>query len=297
MQQVLSIVERAAPTEANVLILGENGTGKELIARQLHHQSARSNDVFLTVDMGSIPETLFESELFGHKKGAFTGADDDRTGRLQAAGGGTIFLDEIGNLALHMQAKLLRVLEERMVTPVGSDKAQPIDVRVIAATNVAPVMLRDKDHFRPDLLFRLNTVEITVPPLRDRRDDILPIALHYLSIYARKYGDSPRSFSTAAESALVGYPWPGNVRALRHAIERAVILAKNDIVEPDDLQLLHGVAVPTAERGPAPLNLDQVEKEAIATALRKHGFNISHAAKELGLTRASLYRRMEKHDL
>lgn len=297
MQQVLSIVERAAPTDANVLILGENGTGKELIARQLHKQSARSSEVFLTVDMGSITETLFESELFGHRKGAFTGADDDRTGRFQAAGGGTIFLDEIGNLALHMQAKLLRVLEERMVTPVGSDKAQSIDVRVIAATNVAPVMLRDKDHFRPDLLFRLNTVEITVPPLRDRRDDILPIALHYLSIYSRKYGDVPRSFSTAAEAALVGYPWPGNVRALRHAIERAVILAKSDVVEPDDLQLTHGAAVSTAERESTPLNLDLVEKETIAAALRKHGFNISHAARELGLTRASLYRRMEKHDL
>jgi len=297
MQQVLSIVERAAPTEANVLILGENGTGKELIARQLHHQSARSNEVFLTIDMGSIPETLFESELFGHKKGAFTGADDDRTGRFQAAGGGTIFLDEIGNLALHMQAKLLRVLEERLVTPVGSDKPQSIDVRVIAATNVASLVLRDKDHFRPDLLFRLNTVEITVPPLRDRRDDILPIALHYLAIYSRKYGDSPRSFSTGAEAALVGYPWPGNVRALKHAIERAVILAKGDVVEPDDLQLVHGAATATTERRPAALNLDQVEKEAIATALRKHGFNISHAAKELGLSRASLYRRMEKHGL
>jgi transcriptional regulator with PAS, ATPase and Fis domain len=247
--------------------------------------------------MGSIPETLFESELFGHKKGAFTGADDDRTGRFQAAGGGTIFLDEIGNLALHMQAKLLRVLEERLVTPVGSDKSQSIDVRVIAATNVAPPMLRDKDHFRPDLLFRLNTVEITVPPLRDRRDDILPIALHYLAIYSRKYGDSPRTFSTAAEAALIGYPWPGNVRALRHAIERAVILAHGDILEPDDLQLVHGVAVPPADRVSATLNLDQVEKEAIAAALRNHGFNISHAAKELGLTRASLYRRMEKHGL
>jgi DNA-binding NtrC family response regulator len=297
MQQVLSIVARAAPTDANVLILGENGTGKELIARQLHRQSLRAEQIFLTVDMGSISESLFESELFGHKKGSFTGADDDRTGRFQAADGGTIFLDEIGNLALGLQAKLLRVLEERTLTSVGSDKAQAIDVRVIAATNVALPLLRDKDHFRPDLLFRLNTVEITVPPLRERRDDILPIAHHYLAIYSRKYGNTAKSFSGAAESALIAYQWPGNVRALRHAIERAVILCSNDIIETDDLQLQQGVAATSADRQTTPLNLEQVEKETIAAALRRHGFNISHAAKELGLTRASLYRRMEKHGL
>lgn len=297
MRQVLSMVERAAPTDANVLILGENGTGKELIARELHRLSKRANEVFLTVDMGSISESLFESELFGHKKGAFTGADEDRTGRFQAANGGTIFLDEIGNLALGLQAKLLRVLEERMLTSVGSDKSQAIDVRVIAATNVALPLLRDKDHFRPDLLFRLNTVEITVPPLRERRDDILPIAHHYLAIYSRKYGGTQRTFSTAAESALVADQWPGNVRALRHAIERAVILCSGDVIESNDLQLQQGAEIATAERPPQALNLDQVEKETIAAALRKHGFNISHAARELGLTRASLYRRMEKHGL
>ena len=297
MQRVLSVVERAAPTDANVLILGENGTGKELIARELHRQSQRAEQVFLTVDMGSISESLFESELFGHKKGSFTGANEDRTGRFQAADGGTIFLDEIGNLALGLQAKLLRVLEERMLTSVGSDKAQAIDVRVIAATNVALPLLRDKDHFRPDLLFRLNTVEITVPPLRDRRDDILPIANHYLNIYARKYGRSGKTFSAAAEAALTAYQWPGNVRALRHAIERAVILCSGDVIESDDLQLQQNIETASTDRQPTALNLDQVEKETIAAALRKHGFNISHAAKELGLTRASLYRRMEKHDL
>jgi DNA-binding NtrC family response regulator len=297
MQSVLSIVERAAPTDANVLILGENGTGKELIARELHRQSQRSEQVFLTVDMGSISETLFESELFGHKKGAFTGADDDRTGRFQAADGGTIFLDEIGNLALGLQAKLLRVLEERMVTAVGSDKAQAIDVRIIAATNVALPLLRDKDHFRPDLLFRLNTVEITVPPLRDRRDDILPIAHHFLAIYSRKYSGTLKTFSVAAEAALIAYEWPGNVRALRHAIERAVILSQGEVLEAGDLQLIQVAESPTSVRQPIALNLDQVEKETIAAALRKHGFNISHASKELGLTRASLYRRMEKHGL
>ena len=297
MQHVLSMVARAAPTDANVLILGENGTGKELIARELHRQSRRAKEIFLTVDMGSISESLFESELFGHKKGSFTGADEDRTGRFQAANGGTIFLDEIGNLALGLQAKLLRVLEERMLTSVGADKAQSIDVRVIAATNVALPLLRNKDHFRPDLLFRLNTVEITVPPLRERRDDILPIAHHYLAIYSRKYGGTQKTFSTAAESALVTDQWPGNVRALRHAIERAVILCTGDVIESDDLQLQQGIEMASTERRPKALNLDQVEKETIAAALRRHGFNISHAAKELGLTRASLYRRMEKHGL
>lgn len=297
MRQVLSMVERAAPTDANVLILGENGTGKELIARELHRRSQRSEQAFLTVDMGSISESLFESELFGHRKGAFTGADEDRTGRFQAANGGTIFLDEIGNLALHLQAKLLRVLEERKVTPVGADKAQPVDVRIIAATNVALPTLRDREYFRPDLLFRLNTVEIIVPPLRDRRDDIMPIAEYFLAIYSRKYGDTTRHFSDAAQAALLAYEWPGNVRALRHAIERAVILSAGDVLEADDLQLVHGLAAVSTERQPITMNLDQVEKETISAALRKHGFNISHAASELGLTRASLYRRMEKHGL
>lgn len=297
MRDLLNIVSRAAPTDANVLILGENGTGKELIARELHRLSRRSDQVFLTVDMGSISESLFESELFGHRKGAFTGADTSRTGRFDAANGGTIFLDEIGNLALSLQAKLLRVLEERMLTPVGADKPHAIDVRVIAATNVSAVTLRDKQQFRQDLLFRLNTVEITVPPLRERRDDILPIANHYLSIYSRKYGGTEKTFSPEAEAELLAYDWPGNVRALRHAIERAVILAENNTVEPENLQLSQQLSAPGKPAREAPLNLDQVEKQTIATALRKHGFNISQAAKDLGLTRASLYRRMEKHGL
>ncbi len=300
MKDVLSIVERAAPTDANVLILGENGTGKELIARELHRHSLRSEEVFLAIDMGSISESLFESELFGHKKGAFTGANDDRLGRFQAANGGTLFLDEIGNLPLHLQAKLLSTLEKRKVTPLGSDKSQEVDVRIVAATNIALDVLRDADRFRPDLLFRLNTVEITVPPLRERRDDILPIARHYAAIYSRKYGRNAKTFSPAAEQALVNYDWPGNIRALRHAIERAVILTTDDLLEPGDLQLIAtGIAPGQPAVAPIPtvLNLDQMEKEAIHKALRKHGFNISHAAKELGLTRASLYRRMEKHDL
>jgi DNA-binding NtrC family response regulator len=299
MQQVLSLVARAAPTDANVLILGENGTGKELVARELHRQSQRADRVFLSVDMGSITESLFESELFGHRKGAFTGAREDRLGRFQAADGGTLFLDEIGNIPPQSQAKLLRVLEERKLAPVGADRPHAVDVRVIAATNLPPHLLRNGEHFRQDLLFRLNTVEILVPPLRKRRDDILPIARHYLERYARRYGKENPAFSAAAERALVEYDWPGNVRALRHAVERAVILAKSGVIDPADLQLSYAPdTAPVAASSPgASLNLDAMEKETIAAALRKHGFNISYAARELGLTRASLYRRMEKYGL
>jgi DNA-binding NtrC family response regulator len=300
MQAVLSIVSRAAPTDANVLILGENGTGKELFAREIHRQSARSEQLFLSVDLGSISESLFESELFGHKKGAFTGAVEDRLGRFQAADGGTLFLDEIGNLALHLQAKLLSVLEQRKVTPVGSDKAQDFDVRIISATNVPATVLRDESRFRPDLLFRLNTVELSVPPLRQRRDDILPIAEHFAGLYAQKYGKKPKLFSASACSALIDYDWPGNVRALRHAVERATILSTNDKIESDDLQLRANEPAATSASVavlPTVLNLDQMERAAIEKSLHKHAFNISHAAKELGLTRASLYRRMEKHGI
>jgi DNA-binding NtrC family response regulator len=299
LREVLSVVARAAPTDANVLILGENGTGKELIARELHRQSARGRAVFLTVDMGSISEPLFESELFGHRKGAFTGASEARAGRFQAANGGTLFLDEIGNLALELQAKLLRALEERRVTPVGADRSESVDVRVVAATNVAPEVLRDERRFRPDLLYRLNTVEITVPPLRDRREDILPIARHYADVYAHKYDKAGLSLSAVAEKALLEYDWPGNIRALRHAVERAVILAEGDRLEPADFQLgrLPAGTGPASPRESGALNLEQVERETIAAALQRHGFNISHAARDLGLTRASLYRRMEKHGL
>jgi len=300
MNAVFALIRRAAPTDANVLVLGENGTGKELIARDLHRKSARADRVFLSVDVGSITESLFESEMFGHRKGAFTGAVEDRPGRFQAANGGTLFLDEIGNLPLHLQAKLLSALEQRHVTPVGSDRPEEIDVRLISATNVSARELRNESRFRPDLLFRLNTVEITLPPLRERRDDILPIARHYLATYSRKYTTALKSFSAQAEEAMMAYDWPGNVRALRHAIERAVILASGDVVEPEDLQLNYGThadQTDSTSAKPAVLKLDDLEKATIQTALRKHGFNISHAARELGLTRASLYRRMEKHGI
>ncbi len=297
MRDVLSILDRAAPTDANVLILGENGTGKELIARELHRRSARADRVFLPVDMGAITDTLFESEMFGHRKGSFTGADENRIGRFQAADGGTLFLDEIGNLPLHLQAKLLTALEQRQVTPVGSNKPQSVDVRVVAATNVSPNKLRNPQHFRQDLLYRLNTVEVTVPPLRDRPEDILPIARHYAAIYARKYNKPEKKFSPAAENALRDYGWPGNVRSLLHSVERAIILAKDDTFEPADFQLAESDQTDSGRSASTVLNLNDVEKEAVSKALRKHGFNISRAAKELGLTRTSLYRRMEKYGL
>jgi DNA-binding NtrC family response regulator len=299
MAKTLALVHRAAPTDANVLILGENGTGKELVARELHCHSNRADAVFLSVDMGSISESLFESELFGHRKGSFTGASDDRAGRFQAASGGTLFLDEIGNLPLNLQAKLLGALEMRQVTPLGADRPEPVDVRVVTATNTPVAVLRDPSVFRPDLLFRLNTVEITLPPLRDRPEDILPIARHFAERYSKKYGKPVMSFSSDAESALRRYDWPGNVRALRHAVERAVIMAPGGLVEPRDLQLDYSSAaeMPSADPSASTMNLEHVEKQTIERALHKHGFNISHAAKELGLTRASLYRRMEKHGL
>jgi DNA-binding NtrC family response regulator len=303
MQAVQSMIARAAPTDANVLILGENGTGKELVARALHQQSYRRKNIFMSIDLGSITETIFESELFGHIKGAFTDASSDKIGRLQAANGGTLFLDEIGNLPLHLQAKLLSVLEQRQFSPVGSTKLMDIDIRVIAATNLPKSRLNDEHVFRQDLLFRLNTVEIELPPLRERRDDISMIAAHYTDDYCKKYSKAPKHYSAEAIDSITDYPWPGNIRALRHAIERAVILSDGDLLTPADFQLSdqqsanEGSRDALRESGELELNLIKLEKRAIEQALGQHRYNISHAAKELGLTRAALYRRMEKHGL
>lgn len=303
MQAVMSVVERAAPTDANVLVLGENGTGKELLAREIHQRSLRADKVFMAVDLGAVSESLFESELFGHKKGAFTGANDNRIGRLQAANGGTLFLDEIGNIPLALQAKLLTVLEQRQVTPLGENKALSLDIRVIAATNMTQDKLQDAAYFRQDLLFRLNTVEVTLPPLRARVADIAVIADYYALYYARKYRKADRSLSQAALEAAKAYSWPGNVRALRHAIERSVIMADGDEIEVQDLQISESSTTPIA---PPPasavtvlddLNLERMERRLVESALKKHCYNISHTAGELGLTRAALYRRMKKYDL
>jgi len=300
MARVFQMIDKAGPTDATVLILGENGTGKELAARALHDRSARKQEIFLSVDLGAVTESLFESELFGHKKGAFTGAASDRAGRFVAASGGTLFLDEIGNLPLHQQAKLLTALEQRCVVPVGSDKPAPFDVRVIAATNQPISWLSDPSHFRQDLLFRLKTVELTLPPLRDRPEDIALLAEHFLRRFERKYQRPEKPIGPDLHGAMLTDPWPGNVRALRHAAERAVIMSGEPAYTPADFSL-GGGAPTTASDAPRTdeddLNLERIERRAIEQALDRHRYNISKAAKDLGLTRATLYRRMEKHGL
>ncbi len=304
MARVHSLIQRAGPTDANVLVLGENGTGKELVARALHRHSRRAERAMLTVDLGAVSQDLIDSELFGHVKGAFTDARTDRIGRVQAADGGTLFLDEVGNLPLHLQPKLLTVLEQRQVTPVGANKSVPVDIRVIAATNLSHARLTDESVFRQDLLFRLNTVEILLPSLRERREDVPMLVAHFLDLYARRYERDVPRVADSAMRALVAHDWPGNVRALRHAVERAVILGRGGQLDADDFSLS-----PPAETAPrlareavvsAPaedLNLDRVERRLVESALLKHGYNISLAASELGLSRAALYRRMEKHGL
>jgi DNA-binding NtrC family response regulator len=297
MERVRTLIDRAAPTDANVLILGENGTGKEIVAREIHRKSRRGDQPIISIDLGATAESLFESELFGHVKGAFTGASSDRIGRLKAADRSTLFLDEIGNLPLHLQPKLLTALEQRQVVPVGSNRSLPIDVRVVAATNLPAERLADEGRFRQDLLFRLNTIEIHLPPLRARRDDIPPLLDHYLKLYERKYDRPERLVPQEVMDALVRHDWPGNVRALRHAAERAVIMADGAAYRLDDFPLPsrpEGAAMFLASGN---LNLDQLERQMIERALRMHHFNISLAASELGLSRGALYRRMEKHGL
>jgi DNA-binding NtrC family response regulator len=300
MARVHSLVARAGPTDANVLILGENGTGKELVARELHRLSRRADEVMVSVDLGAVAETLFDSELFGHVKGAFTDARTDRMGRIEAADCGTLFLDEIGNLPLHLQPKLLTALEQRRVTPVGANKPVSVDVRVIAATNLTTSELNDERRFRQDLLFRLNTVEITLPPLRERREDVPMLIEHFLDLYARKYGRSRQAVPADVMAALIAYDWPGNVRALRHAAERATILGGEGAFTIEDFSIgrpAPASIIPDVATTSSDLNLERAERQMIERALRKHSYNISLAATELGLTRGSLYRRMEKHGL
>ena len=298
MQRVRMLIERAAPTDANVLILGENGTGKEIVAREIHRLSRRADKPMVSIDLGATSESLFESELFGHVKGAFTGAAGERIGRLKAADKSTLFLDEIGNLPLHLQPKLLTALEQREVVPVGANKPIPIDVRVIAATNLAPDQLSDEKRFRQDLLFRLNTIEIELPALRQRRDDIPVLLDHYLRLYERKYDKPERELPPGVLQALINHDWPGNVRALRHAAERAVIMAEGGQYRSDDFPLPRRAQADAVAQGATEtLNLDQLEKQMIERALRMHHFNVSLAAAELGLSRGALYRRMEKHGL
>ncbi|HVT34466.1 MAG TPA: sigma-54 dependent transcriptional regulator, partial [Nevskiaceae bacterium] len=295
MLKVFGAIRRTAPTDANVLLLGENGTGKELAAREIHRLSSRASEVFLRVDMGALSPQLFESELFGHKRGAFTDARADRTGYFRAATGGTLFLDEIGNVPLALQSKLLTVLEQREVTPVGAEKPEPIDVRLVCATNMGRDRLADENLFRPDLLYRINTVEIVLPPLRERPQDIPLLLEHYAAQYSQKYNLPPKRLSAALLDRLSAWSWPGNVRALRHAMERAVILSEGDLLDVTDFPLAASERGAPAASAISPL--DEVEKNAIVRALEKHQNNVSRAAEALGLTRASLYRRMEKYGL
>ncbi|KQQ96927.1 sigma-54 dependent transcriptional regulator [Massilia sp. Leaf139] len=299
MGAVRAMVAGVAPTEANVLILGENGVGKELVARAIHAASRRAGAAFLAVDMGALPEATFESELFGHRRGSFTDAKTDRDGRFQAARGGTLFLDEVGNMPLPNQAKLLAALERREVTPLGADRPQAVDVRIVSATNLDEASLFDPAVFRPDLLFRLNTIVIRVPPLRVRRGDIPGLLRHYLAHYEGHYGRPARSLAPAAQARLLEWHWPGNVRALRHACERAVILAAGAAYEFADFGLgtPDTVTPPPNAQALEDQTLGDLERGAIAAALAQAKGNISEAARRLGLSRAALYRKLEKHGL
>jgi two-component system, NtrC family, response regulator HydG len=296
MQEVFGIINKVAKTDANVLIIGENGTGKELVARAIHRQSGRANEVFIGVDVGSITGTLFESEMFGHVKGAFTDALKDKPGRFEVASGGTLFLDEIGNIPLQQQSKLLTVLQNREVYRVGSNAPRQIDIRLICATNMPIHDMVDNIKFRQDLLYRINTVEIHVPPLRDRPEDIPILAEHFISLYSQRYRKDVKQCDPVALKKLEKYTWPGNVRELQHAIERAIIMSESDALQSHDFLLQqreqqeHGIHVQS-------FKLDDLEKITILKAIDRHDGNISKAAKDLGLTRASLYRRLEKYGL
>jgi len=295
IKNVLEQVDKVAATDANVLILGENGTGKELVAREIHRRSRRSEEVFIPVDLGSISETLFESELFGHARGAFTDAHQDHTGRFEAASGGTLFFDEIGNLPMSLQAKILSALQSREIFRVGSSKSTEIDIRLVCATNQSLRQMVAEGSFRQDLLYRINTVEIEVPPLRERAGDIPLLADFFLKKYAPKYRKGNLQMPGYVMKKLQKFDWPGNVRELQHAIERAVIMSDGGSLKASDFLFLTG-----DEQGESPgedFNLDNLEKWAIRSCLKKYGGNVTRAAAELGLTRGALYRRMEKYGL
>jgi DNA-binding NtrC family response regulator len=297
MQKIFQTIDRVAKTDANVLILGENGTGKEVIARAIHRNSSRQNENFASVDLGSITETLFESELFGHKKGAFTDAKEDRAGRFELANNGTLFLDEIGNLSMPLQAKLLTVLQNRKVSRVGSNKDTQIDIRLICATNMPLYEMVKENRFRQDLLYRINTIEIEIPPLRERFEDIPLLANHFLKHYAAKYDKSVAKISDGAITRMHKHPWPGNIRELQHAIERAVILSNGSVLQPEDFNFTPSAGKEDGQLALEQYNLEEVEKLLIRKVLKKYNGNITQAASELGLTRSSLYRRLEKYGL
>ena len=298
MQRIFQTIDRVAQTDANVLILGENGTGKELIARAIHRNSTRKNESFISVDLGSITETLFESELFGHKKGSFTDAKEDRPGRFELANNGTLFLDEIGNLSMPLQAKLLTVLQNRKVSRVGSNKDTAVDIRLICATNLPLYDMVKENRFRQDLLYRINTIEVELPSLNDRIEDIPLLANHFLKHYSTKYGKNISKISEAAMSRMNKHTWPGNIRELQHSLERAIILSNSNVLQPEDFNFSATASKETDQQlNLDQFNLDEVEKLLIRKVLKKYNGNITQAASELGLTRSSLYRRLEKHAL
>lgn len=295
MQAVFATIEKLRNTDANILILGENGTGKDLVARALYHQSPRSGNLFVGIDVGSIPEQLFESELFGYEKGAFTDARKEKPGRMEVASGGTLFLDEIGNLSLPMQAKLLTALEKRQVTRLGATRPIPIDIRLICATNVNIHDLVAEGTFRQDLLYRINTIELSIPPLRERGDDVVLLSDYFLLKYARKYKKDIKGINRDGKNKLRNYAWPGNVRELQHAIERAVILSEGSWLRPEDF-MLRPVSIRETDTL-SELNLSVLEKDTIERALRRAEGNITRAAELLGITRFTLYRKLDKFGL
>jgi len=297
MRDIFYKVDKIAPTDANILILGENGTGKDLIAKAIHQKSLRTDKPFIKVDVGALTETLFESELFGHKKGAFTDAREDRTGRFEAANTGTLFLDEIGNITLHQQAKLLSVLQNRQIIRLGTNQALPIDIRLVCATNLPLTELANENKFRKDLIYRINTVEIIVPPLRKRGEDIVLLAKHFARIYSAKYLKPANDFEPRALEKLKTYHFPGNVRELQYTIERAVIMCENEKLQSSDLIFSPLESLKDMPDESTDFTLSTIEKNTILKVIEKHNGNISKAAKELGLTRTALYRRLSKYDI
>ena len=296
MKEVFATISKVAQTDANILILGENGTGKELVANAIHKSSLRKDEIFINVDLGSISETLFESELFGHEKGAFTDAIKERAGRFEIARGGSLFLDEIGNLSMPLQTKILTAIERREITKVGSSKSISVDVRLICATNNNIHQMVSENTFRQDLLYRINTVEIQLPPLRERTTDIPLLAKHFLAIYSKKYRKQIQKISPEAMKCLKNYSWPGNVRELQHSLERAVILTESNVLQREDF-MLSAKPGNDGQTDFSTLNLETIEKQVIEKALKNHSGNVTQASAELGLTRNALYRRMEKHGI
>ena len=295
MLRIKNIVERVSATDANIMITGENGTGKEVLAREIHRLSSRRNNEMISLDMGAIPETLFESELFGHKKGAFTDAHSDRMGKMEAANNSTLFMDEIGNMPLHLQAKLLTALQNRNITRLGTNNPINIDIRLITATNRNLFEMAEKAEFRQDLLFRINTIHINIPPLRNRKEDIIPLAEMFLKRYSEKYKKDNVIISSAAEEKMLSHRWDGNIRELQHTIEKAVIMCDDNVINPEHLGLYQSVSSSSSSDNGS--TLEDVERRTIAEAINSNNGNLSLVAQKLGITRQTLYNKIKRYGL